>query len=83
VPEIQTNKNTQQLAVKPSTYKSKKKEREFTIPTMKHPRCEDETEWINVQQFKNECKKCSREIIYAGTDYGVVTMSTTVSMTDD
>jgi hypothetical protein len=49
---------------------------------MKHPRCEDETEWINLQQFKEECKKSSREIIYAGADYGVVTMSTTVSMTD-
>jgi hypothetical protein len=50
---------------------------------MKHPRCEDETEWINLQQFKEECKKSSREIIYAGADYGVVTMSTTVSMTGD
>lgn len=49
---------------------------------MKHPQCEDESEWINLQQFKEECRKSSKEMIYAGTDYGVVTMSTTVSMTD-
>jgi hypothetical protein len=29
--------------------------------------------------FQEECKKSSKEMIYAGTDYGVVTMSTTVS----
>jgi hypothetical protein len=33
---------------------------------MKHPRCEDESDWINLQKFKQECKKSSKEMIYAG-----------------
>jgi hypothetical protein len=49
---------------------------------MKYPQCEDASEWINLHQFKEEGKKSSKEMIYAATDYGVVTMSTTVSMTD-
>jgi hypothetical protein len=49
---------------------------------MKRPRCEDKIKWINLQQFKEECKKSSKEMIYAGTDYEVVTVSTTVSMSD-
>jgi hypothetical protein len=49
---------------------------------MKRPRCEDESKWINLQQLKDECKNSSKEMIYAGTDYGVITVPTTVSMTD-
>jgi hypothetical protein len=49
---------------------------------MKRPRCEDESEWINLQQFKVECKKSSKEMIYAGADYEVVTVFTTVYMSD-
>ncbi|KAF9080159.1 hypothetical protein BGX27_005686, partial [Mortierella sp. AM989] len=58
----------------------------YTRPTWLHPATEDKTEMLDLSdlsQIMTNSRGKRRAISYAGTDYGVCTMSETVALTED
>jgi hypothetical protein len=54
---------------------------EYTQPTWEHPAAEDKTEMLDLSLLINSRGK-NRVVAYAGTDYGVHTMSETVAFSE-
>lgn len=49
-------------------------------PTNAHPEYEDGVEHIDIQPLLDGASEDGREVVYAGTDYGICTLSTTMRM---
>lgn len=49
-------------------------------PSLKHPGCTEDAKHLDVRLLLAESKENHREIIFAGTDYGLVTMDTTTKL---
>ncbi|GAB5590614.1 hypothetical protein Unana1_05514 [Umbelopsis nana] len=58
---------------KSSKASSKKstKEPEYSTPTLRNRRCEDSSEYIVMNVLTTECQKANKELVFAGTDYGI------------
>ncbi|GAB5588369.1 hypothetical protein Unana1_03269 [Umbelopsis nana] len=61
--------------------KKSTKEPEYSTPTLRNHRCEDSSEYIVMNVLTTECQKANKELVFAGTDYGIKTLSTTVPIT--
>jgi hypothetical protein len=49
-------------------------------PSLKQPGCKEATESLDIRQLMQQSQKEGRDIVFGGTDYGLVTMATTVRM---
>jgi hypothetical protein len=49
-------------------------------PSLKQPGCEEATERLDIRQLMQQSQQEGRDIVFGGTDYGLVTMATTVRM---
>ncbi|KAF9086061.1 hypothetical protein BGX27_003275 [Mortierella sp. AM989] len=56
-------------------------ETRVTIPTWAHPATEDKAEYFNISDLITNARGKNRLIAFAGTDYGLRTMSETVALT--
>jgi len=52
-------------------------------PTLERPECEEATEKLDVSKLISESEDVNREVVFGGTDYGLVTMATTVRLPID
>lgn len=58
------------------------KRQTFTTPTWSNHAAEDYTDFMDVSELSKNTQGGQRVIVYAGTDYGICTMSQTVALTD-
>ena len=61
--------------------KGKEKEKSATVVTWSHFTVEDATEHLDISQLITNCRGKNRQIVFAGTDYGVCKMSETCAQT--
>jgi hypothetical protein len=54
---------------------------EAPAPTNTNAANEDDVKFLDIKQILKEAKVISRPLIFSGTDYGIITMSTSVPTT--
>jgi hypothetical protein len=55
----------------------------LSTPTLERPACEEATEKLDVSKLISESEDVDREVVFEGTDSGLVTMATTVRLSID
>ncbi|KAF9571256.1 hypothetical protein EC968_000799 [Mortierella alpina] len=52
-----------------------------SVPSWDHPAIEDRADKIDISELLKNCNGKDRQVVFSGTDYGLVTMSETVGLT--